>query len=87
MKPKTVAEEILSYLEGCNQCVWGGQLAREIASRCKCKESVVERRARELVADEKINATYDQVNGKGPMCVKYHCVIKSPVKVEQTSLF
>lgn len=65
---KTVKEMILEYLSY-DQYAWGGKLARDICQRTGHKESVVERRVRELVNEGLVENDYQQVDGKGPHCV------------------
>lgn len=79
----TIKQAIVSYLEGLNGLSeWGGTLAREIAYRTKHKESVVERRCRELAEEGRIKVTRERVNGKGPLCVKYSVPRRQPVMSE-----
>ena len=54
-----------------NKFCWGGVLARAIHDQTGTKESVVERRARELVKSGVLEAVYDQIDGKGARCVKW----------------
>ena len=65
---------IVQFLEEDGGFVWGGVLARAIHDLTGHKEAIVERRARELVREEVLEATYEQVEGKGPKCVKYKVI-------------
>lgn len=67
---KTAKEMILEYLSY-DQYTWGGKMARELCQRTGHKESVIERRARELVNAGLVETDYRQVDGKGPNCVMY----------------
>lgn len=62
---------ILAYLHASPSWVWAGTLAREVGRENKTKESVVERRARELHEAGLVDREYAQVNGEGPKCVRY----------------
>ena len=69
---------IIKYLEAeyGNKFCWGGVLARAIHDQTGTKESVVERRARELVKSGVLEAIYEQPEGKGAKCVRWR--IKPP---------
>jgi predicted transcriptional regulator len=62
---------ILAYLHASPSWVWAGTLAREVGRENKTKESVVERRARELHEAGLVDSEYVQVEGVGPRCVRY----------------
>ena len=63
--------EIIKYLEERGGWVFGGILEREIGDLMLCKSSNVSRRCRELVAENQIDSSKVQVDGKGPYCVRY----------------
>lgn len=65
---------IVQFLEEDGNFVWGGALARAIHDLTGHKEAIVERRARELVREGILEAIYEQVEGKGPRCVKYKVI-------------
>lgn len=71
----TIKNSIIAYLYRQSSWCWGGKLAREVARECECKESVVERRCRELVEEGRIEHQYQQVEGKGPNCTQYRIKI------------
>lgn len=83
MSKESIKYEIVKELEQHNDYVFGGTLARELGYRLKHKESVIERRARELVNEGVIEKTFTQVDGKGPHVVQYR--IKKSVKVDRVS--
>ena len=66
----TIKDTILENLSY-EHYVWGGKVARTVHEITGAKESVVERRCRELVEEGKIEVEYEQVEGKGPHCVMY----------------
>ncbi len=87
-KPST-NYEVTKYLDG-KDFIFGGQIARDIHFLTNTKESVVERRCRELAdpswckkhlgKDETVLIkTYSRVNGKGPECVMYKLRDAQPV--------
>ncbi len=65
----TIKTEILAYLtrEGPS---WGGTVCRDIHNLTGTKESVVERRCRELVNEGRLEKCYAKVNGKGLNCIR-----------------
>lgn len=63
--------EIIKYLETQNGFQFGGKIARAVHDTTGVKESVVERRMREMWEDEILEKTYEQVNGKGPKVVLF----------------
>ena len=67
---KTIIIKFLEAEYG-NKFCWGGVLARAIHDQTGTKESVVERRARELVKSGVLESVYDQVEGKGAKCVMW----------------
>lgn len=69
----SIKELIIKHLEDNygNSFCWGGVLARAIHDQTGTKESVVERRARELVKSGILEAVYDQIDGKGAKCVRW----------------
>lgn len=75
---------IIQFLEANygNKFCWGGVLARAIHDQTGTKESVVERRARELVKSGVLEAVYDQVEGKGAKCVRWR-VVSEPITEHQ----
>ena len=78
---------IIKYLEENygNKWCWAGVLARAIHDLTGTKESVVERKARYLVREGILEKELAQVEGKGPMCVKYK--ILPPVALTEEVMF
>ena len=79
----SIKEHIIKYLEAeyGNKFCWGGVLARAIHEQTGTKESVVERRARELVKSGVLEAVYDQIDGKGARCVRYRVAkVEIPIR-------
>lgn len=70
----TIPEQIIRYIEEQGGWVWGGTLCRAIHDLSGHKESVIERRARELVEYGFLDKELVQVDGKGPKCVRYRIV-------------
>lgn len=73
MNQTTIKQIIIKYLEenyGDKWC-FGGALARAIHDITGTKESVVERRARELVQSGVLEKQLVQVDGEGPRVVMY----------------
>ncbi len=68
---ETIKHDIIKYLEGHGHFVYGGSIARNIHELRGCKESVVERRCRELAEEGVLEKAYEQVDGKGPRVVMY----------------
>ena len=52
-------------------------MCRKVHEDSGHKEAIIERRARELAKEGKIIASYAQVEGKGPKCVRYEVCIPS----------
>ena len=67
----TIKSDIVHYLEEQGGWVFGGVLGRTLRELTGHKESIIERRARELVNEGKILNAYEQIEGRGPRCVKY----------------
>lgn len=67
---ETIISNILWYLEH-KDFLFAGTIARRIHEITGAKESVIERRLRELHEDEKLERQYVQVDGKGPHVVQY----------------
>lgn len=65
--------DIIKYLEENYGDVWtyGGKLAREVRELTGTKESVVERRCRELVNENVLEKKLVQIDGVGPKVVMY----------------
>ncbi len=70
--PQSVSGSILKFLKG-KDWVWGGTLERYIMETGH-KASNCGRRCRELVQDGLLEATYEQIGGKGPRVVKYRLI-------------
>ena len=73
MDKQTIKISVIKYLESQGP-TFGGKMARELARELEHKESVIERRARELVQAGVLKADYVQIDGAGPRCVKYSVV-------------
>jgi hypothetical protein len=69
-KEMTVKTLILEYLRG-RDWVWGGVIEDYVRSHVGSKASMASRRTRELQNEGKLEARYEQVNGKGPHVVQY----------------
>ncbi len=83
----TVNYEIIKYLDSQvdlfnskPKFVFAGVISRAVHDLTKCKESIIERRCRELAREGKLEADYQQVNGKGPHVVLYR--VKIPDRPE-----
>lgn len=82
MDSATIKKQILLLLEvrriaHCDDTyIWAGPLARAIHEATGAKESIIERRCRELEEDGFIEKVKEQVDGKGPWCVKYRAKIE-----------
>src|SRR3990167_7362385 len=73
MDKSTTKKEIIIYLEqfhGKSFC-YGGKLARDVHGITGTKESVVERRCRELVFAGILEKQLVQIDGQGPRVVQY----------------
>ncbi len=70
---QSVSGSILEFLKG-KDYVFGGVIDDYIRSRFGHKASNCGRRCRELVQDGLLEATYEQINGKGPRVVKYRLI-------------
>ena len=68
--------DIIKYLEENYGDVWtyGGKLAREVRELTGTKESVVERRCRELVNENVLEKKLVQIDGVGPRVVMYRII-------------
>lgn len=71
----TTKDHILQFLIT-NGPEWGGVVCRAVHDITGTKESVVERRCRELVNESKIQVCYKQVNDKGPFVSRYRIPVK-----------
>lgn len=76
----TTKQLIIQKLEEDGGWVWAGKLAREIHEITLQKESVIERRCRELVELNFIEKELAQVGGEGPRCVRYKIIRQVPIK-------
>ena len=70
MNHETINSQIIKYLKE-NGKSWGGPMCRKVHEDSGHKEAIIERRARELARARLIIAEYEQVDGKGPKCVRY----------------
>lgn len=73
---ETIKQHVLDYLskEGAS---WGGVVCRAVHDITGTKESVVERRCRELVNEGRLEKCYARVNGRGPNCIRLRLTVKS----------
>jgi len=71
MKHDTIKYEIIKYLDTQKYFVFGGAVGRAIHDLTGAKESIVERRCRELVKEGRLERELRQVGGFGPKCVCY----------------
>ena len=76
----TIKSDIVHYLEEQGGWIFGGVLGRTLRELTGHKESIIERRARELVNEGKILNSYEQIEGKGPRCVKYRIAPEMPLE-------
>ncbi len=83
MKP-TINYEILKHLDTQKSFVFAGLIARTIHDLTGAKESVVERRLRELYASGRLERTYERVGGVGPSCVLYRIKLHTNEKELRT---
>ena len=84
MNSQTIKAEIIHYLED-KDWIFGGVLGRSIHEITGSKESIIERRARELAEDGKILKDYEQIEGRGPRCVKYRIALK-PAQINEFAI-
>ena len=72
---------IIKELEANGDWIFSGKLARIIHEITGTKESVVERKARELRKAGVLEVVYEQVEDQGPKCAKYRIAqVEVPIK-------
>lgn len=74
----TTKDTILRFLKDTygHEGEWAGVISRRVHEITGTKESIVERRMRELVNEGKLDVCYKKISEMGPRCARYRISIK-----------